>query len=478
MNKYLLPAFLLSILHSILFFNFGFDISVILYILPLLIFVVYVLKKENKIKNRYGLLLIIPIVILSFVYFVTDHWLFRLLNLFVIPLLLIIMYIFIIKNNYDLLSLIKDSFLFIKEPFSYNDEIYNIVKDKLFNKVNISQSTKNKIKSFLMVLPIIIIVLLLLSSADMIFENTFTYIFLGIKTILKCCFKGNIIIRLIIMIVIFISISGTIYYIINDYNNEEVEDIVEKRNFINTESIKMLFVILNLIYLIFDFIQIKSLLFHSVGESINYAEYARQGFFQLMLVSLINLILILFAKNYMLKENLKDNKFYKIMSLLMIGLTSIIIVSSFLRMNLYEQQYGYTLLRLLVYVSLITEVILIIPTINYVFKPNYNILIRYFIIILSIYTLINYINVDKIIATRNIERYYEKQNIDLDYLFNKRVGNLEVLLEFYKEVEDNEIKEELDNYFKRFKMFEINDNVLEYNFYYDKTDRILNKRKK
>ena len=44
MNKYLLPAFLLSILHSILFFNFGFDISVILYILPLLIFVVYVLK--------------------------------------------------------------------------------------------------------------------------------------------------------------------------------------------------------------------------------------------------------------------------------------------------------------------------------------------------------------------------------------------------------------------------------------------------
>ena len=27
---------------------------------------------------------------------------------------------------------------------------------------------------------------------------------------------------------------------------------------------------------------------HSVGKSINYAEYARQGFFQLMLVSLIN----------------------------------------------------------------------------------------------------------------------------------------------------------------------------------------------
>ena len=93
MIRYLIIAFLLSILHSVLFFNCGFDVSVVLYMLPLLVFVVYVLKKEHKIKNKYGLLLIVPIILLSSIYFITDHWLFRLLNLIIIPLLLIVMYI-------------------------------------------------------------------------------------------------------------------------------------------------------------------------------------------------------------------------------------------------------------------------------------------------------------------------------------------------------------------------------------------------
>ena len=58
----------------------------------------------------------------------------------------------------------------------------------------------------------------------------------------------------------------------------------------------------------------------------------------------------------------------------MVFLTLIIIVSSFYRMNLYEQAYGYTLLRLGVYVALITEGILLIPTVVYIVKDKINIL--------------------------------------------------------------------------------------------------------
>ena len=73
----------------------------------------------------------------------------------------------------------------------------------------------------------------------------------------------------------------------------------------------------------------------------------------------------------------------------MVFLTLIIIVSSFLRMNLYEQAYGYTLLRLGVYFILITEGILLIPTIIYILKSKFNVLNYYMIITIAIYLFVN-----------------------------------------------------------------------------------------
>ena len=99
-------------------------------------------------------------------------------------------------------------------------------------------------------------------------------------------------------------------------------------------TIKFLFIVLNIIYVVFDFIQIKSLLLHSVASNINYAEYARQGFFQLMIVSVINIAIILISKKFENKDNEKEFKFIKAMGILMVLLTIVIIISSFLRMQI------------------------------------------------------------------------------------------------------------------------------------------------
>ena len=97
---------------------------------------------------------------------------------------------------------------------------------------------------------------------------------------------------------------------------------------------------------------------------LNYAQYARQGFFQLMIVSIINLVTILISKK---KENGDENNtFTRCMSLIMIVFTFIIVISAGMRMHFYESAYGYTLLRLLVYCVLLTESILFIPTILYI----------------------------------------------------------------------------------------------------------------
>ena len=131
----------------------------------------------------------------------------------------------------------------------------------------------------------------------------------------------------------------------------------------------------------------------------------------------------------------------------MIILTIIIIISSFLRMNLYANEFGYTFLRLSVYTSLITEVFLLIPTIIYIFKEKFNVTRYYLIIITTFYTLFNLINIDKMIAKNNIDKFINTDQLDVEYLQNYHAENIPELIDLYQRTDNLEIKESLDNYF-------------------------------
>ena len=277
----------------------------------------------------------------------------------------------------------------------------------------------------------------------MIFNSVFSGIFNWFGDIINDFNLSNIIGRLIQMSLLFIYLSLVILFLYKDFSKKET--ISKERKPKDDFTIKLLLTVLNIVYIIFDIIQIKALVFHSVGDGITYAEYARQGFFQLMFVSLINISIILYSKKY---KN-EDSKYINIMSIIMVVLTFVVIVSSFLRMNLYEQEYGYTLLRLLVYITLFTEVILLIPTVKYIINPKTKILNYYMIIIVSVYTFINFINIDWVIAERNIMRYYDNSKLDLNYLENYSTDNVSSLIDLYDKTKDKKIKKDLKAYLSK-----------------------------
>ena len=114
----------------------------------------------------------------------------------------------------------------------------------------------------------------------------------------------------------------------------------------------------------------------------------------------------------------------------MVIFTLVIIISAFARMTLYQQNYGYTRLRILVDYTLITEIILLIPTIIYILKNKIDLIISYFVIIVTMYCIVNFVNIDKFIVKNNINRYKETGNIDLNYLIEMNNTDLvEQLLE-------------------------------------------------
>ena len=453
MKKMFIMTLILCLLHSILLVNQNLGINVLLFTIPLLGTIIYFLKENKSIKNKRGLLLIIPILIFSSTYFIYSN-VFNRINIIVIPFLYLLMYVVTLDKVKQFHDIFTKTISLIFKPLDYLSSFYK-ESMKEFPDDKLSPNTKKVLRSFLIVIPVVLIVLLLLISADQIFENLFNNL---IKVFDNLSF-GNIIIRIINFIILFFYLGGTLYYISKKYKDDNT--VEEKKELKDPITINILLTILNIIYVIFDIIQINSLLLHRVSEGFNYANYARSGFFQLMFISVINIIIILLSKKS------KEKNYTKIMSLFTVLLTLIIIVSSFYRMFLYEQAYGYTVLRLGVYLILITEVLLLIPTIIYIFKKEFNVLRYYLIIIIAIYSLVNCFSIDKIIAENNIKRYERTGKIDLNYLENGNYDNLNQLRKIYLTVKEDEKistweKACLEAYIK--KMDKKNKyNILEYN---------------
>lgn len=421
-------ALILAICFSILFVGKSIGLSMILFVIPFIYFFIYILEKNNKIKNKKAKFLLVPIILLSSTYFIYNNSFFGLCNLIVIPTLFIFMILSLIGEKMNLnKDLLIKFFGVIFNPINYIEEstehFWEVIEEKNRNKISNNEIKKEKIKkivgALLTILPLIVVILILLSTADEIFANMFKTIFDFLNIFLKLFSNMNMslaILRIFIIVIVFFYFIGLFYYFCLKYYLEDEKN--NEKTIINDNfTIKILLIILNIIYSVFCYIQIKSLFFKNT--SLNYAQYARQGFFQLMVVSLINIVTILIAKRRENKDDYKTNKFINYMSVIMIGFTFIIVISAGVRMYYYESAYGYTLLRLLVYCTLFTESILFIPTILYILDKKINLIKSYFIIIIVMYLCMNFANFDNIISKRNVDRYLKTGKIDLEYIENK-----------------------------------------------------------
>ncbi len=413
----LIGALFLSIWQYILFNKQSIGISAILFAIPLLYITIRLLK--GKVENKKTLLISIPIILLSITYFIFDNTMFRTINIVVIPLLYIIMTI-TSTSNIQVKSIFKMIILFIIQPINYIGEVIKKITHLIKSKENKEEAKKEKhniIKAVFFTIISALIVIALLSSADSEFSSLFSNILINLHF-----FSIPALVTKIFSIAIpFFYFAGFFMNMLDIdelFDESENKEIKKKDGF----TIYMMITVLNVIYLIFCYTQIKSLF---TIENIRYSSYARQGFFQLMMVSLINILMILKATDKDLKETEKQKKYKKIICIIMLVFTLLIIISSLARMTLYQQNYGQTRLRILVDFILITEIILLIPTALYILKENIDLVKTYFIIIVIMYCVVNFCNIDYIIAKNNIDRYIETGKIDDYYL--KKLDNTDII---------------------------------------------------
>lgn len=449
MSNIFIGAILFSIWFTILFIGKSIGLSMLLFILPITVYLLYILKKNNKNVNNKALILLVPIILLSSTYFIFNNALFRYLNLFIIPTLVAAMIVIYIDKKLSAKMLIVKILEVIFRPIDFLGETIITLEESLEKKFKNKNADKPKkkngkiIKGILITIPIALFVLILLATADEIFGKIFIDTFKAIIIEISKWNLYGISLRIVAILLSFLYLAAFIYTLTLKYDKgeEETKQIKEKDN----TTIKIILGTLNVMYLFFCIVQIKSLFIGKVN--VNYSQYARQGFFQLMIVSIINIITILIAKKSIKKET-KVFNYINIMSIIMIIFTFIILISSAVRMHFYESAFGYTYLRLLVYCVLITEAIMLIPTIIYIIKPNIELAKIYLAIMLIVYLGMNYANFDKMIAKRNIERYEETGKIDIEYLtMNTQTDAIEEIVEIL-EIDDinEEIKTKIEIY--------------------------------
>lgn len=430
--KILIGALFLSLWQSLLFWKQDLGISVLLFTIPTVWITIKLLKGNTR--NKKALLISIPIILLSSTYFIFDNLTFYLINIVLIPILYLIMVIWAI-SDFQIKSIIYKIILMIFEPLNYIGDVIRAVL-KEFNpkekdeQIGEKKEKNNIFKAVCFTGIIALIVIGLLCSADNEFAKIFSTIFKDINIFNVSELTG----RIIIIIIAFFYFAGFFMNMLDKENGLKEFEKDEKAEKKESYTIRMMITVLNLVYLVFCFTQIKVLF---TEQNIKYSEFARKGFFQLMIVSLINIVMILKANNKNLKETEKQEKYKKTMCIVMVIFTLIIIISAFARMTLYQQNYGYTRLRILVDYTLITEIILLIPTIIYILKNKIDLIKTYFVIIITMYCLVNFINIDKIIMKNNFNRYKETGYIDLNYLMEMNNSDL---IEQLLELKDTEFK--------------------------------------
>ena len=307
-----------------------------------------ILVMKNDDINKKAFYLLIPIILIIFSNLIlillkgTLDENNEILNIIVLPILISIYLFSLINKNYKI--------ALVNIPLMFKIFPRYLFRNLKFLKIKTNREKTNKILNavFGIIVGIVfsIVILLLLMSADDYFNKFVSKAFISIN------FDFSKIMQFVIFFIIIFSIGVNLIrnrYIVMKENKTRKID--------HTIIISMLSVI-NLVFVLFLISEVSKLCgnFLQIPKGYIYSSYAREGFFQLLFVTIINFSIILYL---IYKTNvIKENKVIRNLVLILIAFSVLLIFNSYYRMFLYIGKFGFTNLRLQVILFLFMELIL------------------------------------------------------------------------------------------------------------------------
>ncbi|MCK5122771.1 MAG: DUF4173 domain-containing protein [Candidatus Pacebacteria bacterium] len=435
-NLYLIISFALTIgiLADYLFYQKSIGISFFVFNLVVIIFSLILIRKFGIKINKIQVFILLALLLFSAGVFLRSSSFLTFFNFWgSIYLLFFFFSLFLNKNILDfsfLKYIISPPSFFLKSfrgAGRFIEKCKNAIPE---NKKIGSEKFRSVLKGVVIALPFLIIFCWLLSSADLVFQA-----YLG--KIFNFDFNLSIISRTLIILVFTYIFLGVFSKIAGSKNGEEIqgsgqspeptsistsnESEDKSLGFIESSTVLILIELLFLSFIIIQFFYLfggKDYVW-GIEEYITYSEYAKNGFNELLCVSIISFLLLYGLEKSSFRKSLKEKKIFKILSAVLIVEMSVIIYSAWTRMAVYVEGYGLTFSRFLVFVFLLWIFsVFLIFLYKKIFQEKKEAVFLFSIFCLSLifWTGINIINPDVFIAKENIKRITQGKKLDSYYL--------------------------------------------------------------
>jgi hypothetical protein len=435
-RQILIYSLFLGIIFVLLFYKKSVGISYFLFLLFLYGILFWILRKKITFKWNFGWIVMISVLLLSFSYAYHSNILLLYINFLLIPFLFVASILLITRQHVYKWSQFSFVYEAIKNVFQLPlEHIFYPFRIRLWDAQKQTskksyQTTKSLVIGILLSIPLLFFVVWLLSTADLVFNDQLQAFLKHFQDV----HFADIVWQLILVFVITILVFSLLWSLWNKKQSERMNSKPQPV-FPGVDSTLLLPILISLclVYFLFSFIQFTYLFgsfSYSLPEGITYSQYAREGFAQLIFISLINYILLLLSTS---RKRDGNHSFYYIiqgLSTLLVLFTLIMLISSYLRITIYESAYGYTYLRIFTQVFIVYLFIHFIMMLWKVWIPTISLMKTFFVVSLMAILFVNYMGIDAIIAQKNFQRYIKTGEFDASYFTTLSYDAIPVYVKF------------------------------------------------
>lgn len=429
----------LAFIFNFLFFDKMIGVSVVIFAVILLGAVFLVGRRQQlPLQKTWGL--VIPIIFFALMLGIRANEFLSFLNVCAILGLLMLLAHQLVGTPAFLMRLRDYLALIVLVPFRMLRRALSTVSliSQVHSKVKRRDAWLRVVKGVIMALPILIIFAVLFSQADLAFSQF-------LKNFVDISISERSIQYLVLLFVAFVAALSFLSYV---FFPKQIQPAAPReRSEVAAHSgrgieVLVFLGLISALFAVFIGFQVTYLFggeANITNAGFTYAEYARRGFWELLAVGILSLLVLLASEKYAGVESKKDRRFL-VPALIVIAEVAIVIVSAFKRLSLYIDAYGMTALRFYAagFIALLF-VLFILLAVKFIMSKREQFFAFGTLLSIAAFVIgVNIVNPDAFIARGNLEQQSRIGKIDVAYMGQLSPDATALQIELYKKLEGEE----------------------------------------
>ncbi|MDQ3529550.1 MAG: DUF4173 domain-containing protein [Actinomycetota bacterium] len=266
-----------------------------------------------------------------------------------------------------------------------------------------------------LLLPVLAVFSVLLASADVIFAQRLT----ALGDLVRLPRLDQAVGRFLLAATVTYLIAGALWHQLHRRQQRVLADQAVPRMLGFSEAAIVL-VGVDLLFAAFVAVQARYFFGGQAAvlvQGMTYAEYTRRGFAELVVVAVVSLCLHLALAGLTRRETRAQRVAFTALTTALTGLVLVILASSFARLLLYEQAFGFTRARAVAHVFMVWLALLLVALLWLELRDR----VRWFLLASLVAAVgfaatLNVVGVDALIVRQNLARAQAGAELDVTYL--------------------------------------------------------------